>query len=193
MVSSSPRVLPSSTWLKLLHHYNQVQGEKGGGRQWFPFFKIKKNFFFFWLRWVFIAARGLSLVVASGGYSSVWCVGFSLQWLLLLRSLACRLSSCGMWDLPRLSCSAACAIFPDQGSNLCPLHWQADSYPLRHQGSPQWFPFKEMTWKSHKLLLFTFHQPHQLYDHTWLQGRLGNIISSQVAMCSTKLQGRGFC
>ena len=26
-----------------------------------------------------------------------------------------------------LSCSAACGIFPDKGSNLCPLHWQADS------------------------------------------------------------------
>ena len=35
-------------------------------------------------------------------------------------------------------CSAACGIFPDQGSNPCPLHWQADSQPLRHQGSPQW-------------------------------------------------------
>ena len=35
-----------------------------------------------------------------------------------------------------LSSSAACGIFPDQGSNLCPLHWQADSQPLRHQGSP---------------------------------------------------------
>ena len=34
------------------------------------------------------------------------------------------------------SCSVACGIFPDQGSNPCPLHWQADSQPLRHQGSP---------------------------------------------------------
>ena len=34
------------------------------------------------------------------------------------------------------SCSAACGIFLDQGSNPCPLHWQADSQPLRHQGSP---------------------------------------------------------
>ena len=34
------------------------------------------------------------------------------------------------------SCSTACGIFPDQGSNPCPLHWQADSQPLRHQGSP---------------------------------------------------------
>ena len=25
-----------------------------------------------------------------------------------------------------LSCSAACGIVPDQGSNPCPLHWQAD-------------------------------------------------------------------
>ena len=33
------------------------------------------------------------------------------------------------------SCSAACGIFLDQGSNPCPLHWQADSQPLRHQGS----------------------------------------------------------
>ena len=36
-----------------------------------------------------------------------------------------------------LSCSAACGIFLDQGSNPCPLHWQADSQPLHHQGSPR--------------------------------------------------------
>ena len=36
-----------------------------------------------------------------------------------------------------LSCSAACGIFLDQGSNPCLLHWQADSQPLRHQGSPE--------------------------------------------------------
>ena len=32
--------------------------------------------------------------------------------------------------------SEACGILPDQGSNPRPLHWQADSQPLRHQGSP---------------------------------------------------------
>ena len=36
----------------------------------------------------------------------------------------------------RPSCSAACGIFPEQGSNPCSLHWQADSQPLCHQGSP---------------------------------------------------------
>ena len=35
-----------------------------------------------------------------------------------------------------LSCYVACGIFPDQGSNPCPLHWQADSQSLCHQGSP---------------------------------------------------------
>ena len=27
-------------------------------------------------------------------------------------------------------------LFPDQGRNLCLLHWQADSFPLSHRGSP---------------------------------------------------------
>ena len=43
-------------------------------------------FIYFWLRWVFFAAHRLSLVAASGGYSSLQCAGFSLQWLLLLWS-----------------------------------------------------------------------------------------------------------
>ena len=30
----------------------------------------------------------------------------------------------------------ACGIFPDQGLNSCLLHWQMDSSPLNHQGSP---------------------------------------------------------
>ena len=42
------------------------------------------KFIHFWLRWVLVAVRGLSLVVASGGYSSFRCAGFSLRWLLLL-------------------------------------------------------------------------------------------------------------
>ena len=32
--------------------------------------------------------------------------------------------------------SAARGILPDQGSHLCPLHWQLDSQQLIHQGSP---------------------------------------------------------
>ena len=53
---------------------------------------------YFWLCWVFVAVCGLSLVAASGGYSSFWCTGFSLQWLLLSQSTDSRhtgFSSCG--------------------------------------------------------------------------------------------------
>ena len=55
-------------------------------------------FFFFWLHWVFVAARRLSLVAESGGYFLLRCAGFSLWWLLLLRSTGSRragFSSCG--------------------------------------------------------------------------------------------------
>ena len=58
----------------------------------------KKLFIYFWLHWVFVAACGLSLVVSSGGYSLLRCTGFSLRWLLLLRSMGSRragFSSCG--------------------------------------------------------------------------------------------------
>ena len=66
------------------------------------FLKIYLFIFYFWLRWVFVTACGLSLVVASRGYSSLRCAGFSLQWLLLLRSMGSRhtgFSSCGAWAL----------------------------------------------------------------------------------------------
>ena len=42
------------------------------------------NFIYFWLRWLFVAAHGLSLVVASRGYSSLQCIGFTLMWLLFV-------------------------------------------------------------------------------------------------------------
>ena len=41
-------------------------------------------YYLFWLRWVFVAARRLSLVAVSGGYSSLRCAGFSLRWLLIV-------------------------------------------------------------------------------------------------------------
>ena len=87
------------------------------------FFVLMYFFLYFWLQWVFIAARGPSPVSAGEDYSSLQCTGFSLQWLLSLQStgsrahglstcgsqvLEHRLSSCGtraqllhaMWDLP---------------------------------------------------------------------------------------------
>ena len=92
--------------------------------------------FYFWLCWVFISVRGLSLVAASGGHSSSRCAGLSLSRPLLLQSTGSRCAG-SVVVAHRPNCSVACGIFPDQGLNPCPLHWQADSQPLHHQGSPE--------------------------------------------------------
>ena len=103
-------------------------------------------FLYFWLCWVFVSVRGLSLVAASGGHSSLWCTGLSLSRPLLLRNTSSRRAG-SVVVAHGPSCSAACGIFPDQGSNPCRLHWQADSQPLRHQGSPSlWFWFAFPWW-----------------------------------------------
>ena len=79
--------------------------------------------------------RGPSLVAASGGHSSSRCTGLSPSRPLLLWSAGSAVVAHGP------SCSAACGILPDQGSNPRLLHWQADSQPLCHQGSPNIFFF----------------------------------------------------
>ena len=94
---------------------------------------ILNLFIYLWLCWVSISARGLSPVVSSGGHSSSQCVGFSLSRPLLWSTGSRRAGSVIVAHRP--SCSAARGIFPDEGSNPCPLHWQADSQ-LRPPGSP---------------------------------------------------------
>ena len=100
------------------------------------FFNFIYLFIYLWLCWVFVSVRGLSLVMASGGHSSSRCAGLSLPRPLLLRSTGSRRAGSAI-VAHGPSCSVARGILPDQGSNPCPLHWQADSQPLRHQGSPR--------------------------------------------------------
>ena len=78
------------------------------------------------------------------GFLSLWQAGATLHrgarashhhGLTLLRTAGSRRAG-SVTVAHGPSCSAACGIFPDQGSNPCPLHWQADSQPLCHQGSP---------------------------------------------------------
>ena len=54
--------------------------------------------------WVFTATRGLLLLVASGAYSPDGVQGFLVGMVSLVA-------------MHRPSCSRACVIFPDQGSN----------------------------------------------------------------------------
>ena len=55
--------------------------------------------YYLWLRWVFITAWGLSLVVASGGYSLLKCTGFSLHGFSF-----CGAQTLGMWASVVVAC-----------------------------------------------------------------------------------------
>ena len=83
---------------------------------------------------VFVAKWAFQLQAAAA--LQLWYMFFSLLWLLLLQIIGYRhagFSSCGTWAqqlqllglqstdsvvvVPGFSCSAACGLFPDQGSN----------------------------------------------------------------------------
>ena len=73
-----------------------------------------------------MVVRGLSLVAESGAYSLVAVCG--LLFAVAPPVLEHELQSLGSVAVVHgLSCPMAYGIFPDQGSNPCPLHRQADS------------------------------------------------------------------
>ena len=78
----------------------------------------------------FCAESSLLLVVESRGYSRVAVHG------LLITVASPVVEHGSVVVVHGLSCSTVCGIFPDQGLNACLLHWQADSLPQSHQGSP---------------------------------------------------------
>ena len=111
------------------HSFIQQKGQLGGAVRnsplketgslnygGFSFFFNVILFIYFWLCWIFVAVQD---------FLQLQCMGFSLWWLLLLRSMGSRacglqqhtgfISPVGMWDL-------LC-----QGLNPCLLYWQADS------------------------------------------------------------------
>ena len=73
------------------------------------------------------------------GYSSLRWAGFLSLWLLWLQSIGSRAGglqwlqhTASVGVVHGLSCPTVHGIFLDQGVNMSPLHWQADSYPLHH-------------------------------------------------------------
>ena len=93
-----------------------------------------------WLLHEIFSSCGEQLLLSSCSAQVPHCSGFSLHrlqgaWASV--DEATGLQSTGtIVVVYRLSCSWACGIFLDQGSNLCLLHWQVNSLPLSHQGSP---------------------------------------------------------
>ena len=57
------------------------------------------------------------------------------EWASHCGDFSCLRGTGSVIEANSLTCPAACWIFLEQGSNLCPLHWQPDPQPLNHQGS----------------------------------------------------------
>ena len=70
-------------------------------------------FIYFWLHWVFVASKGLSLVEVSGGYSLAVVCGLPVVASFVeehgLQGVGSEVVVHG------LSCSAACGLFSNQG------------------------------------------------------------------------------
>ena len=93
--------------------------------------------------------RAFSLVAVSRGYSSLWCMGFSLWWLLLLWSTGSRragFSSCGLQALERRlsSCGAQaqllCSMWDLPGPGIKPMS------PALAGGFPTTAPPRKSLW-----------------------------------------------
>ena len=108
---------------------------------------------FFFLTVLGLAAQDLSPAVGAGatlwwGRRGLTSRRLLLLWRQVLGMRAPAVAARGFQSAGSvvaglgLSCFAACGIFPDQGLNPCPLHWQAGSQPLDHQGSPPTSVFK---------------------------------------------------
>ena len=101
----------------------------------------------------FLWLQQASATLRCGAWAS-HCGGFSCCRAWALGTWASAIVACGLQSAGSVvvahgpSCSAACGILLDQGSNPCSLHWQADSYPLCHQGSPEYPHFNPASCKA---------------------------------------------
>ena len=108
-----------------------------------PFFFFLRNAFICFIIYLFIYLflAVLGLHFCARAFSSCGKRGplfIAVRGPLLLRSTSSRRAG-SVVVAHGPSCSVACGILPDQGSNPYPLHRQADSQPLHHQGSPRGF------------------------------------------------------
>ena len=143
--------------------------------------------------------RGLSPVAASGVHSSSRCSGLSLSRPLLLRSTGSRRAD-SVVVAHGPSCSAACGIFPDQGSNPCLLHWQADSQTTAPSGKPFFFFFKLRPFPFFFLIYlfiyfwlhWVFHQCARAFSSCGEQGLLFIAVCGLLVVVASLVAEHGF-
>ena len=150
-----------------------------------PFFFL--NFYFliyFWLHWVLVAVCELSLVAVTQG-SSPAVTHRLLLWSLLLQSIRSRAHGLQQWRhvcsvvvTHGLGCPEAYGIFLNQGSNPCPLSWQADSQlgkTTREVPPPTWIFIILSSWSSSSSP--TFNIKGREFPYAWYQIKFLLVIS----------------
>ena len=163
---------------------------------------------FFNFIYLFLAALGLCCCVRAFSSCSEWELLFvAVQGLLIAvaslveHGLQARgLQSAGSVVVAHgLSCSATRGIIPDQGSNPCPLHWQADSQPLCHQGSPKIF-FKKFHSKPfhvvHVNVILITLQSHLVYERNVILSLITHLVIQRnfgFFRNQIQLQGKRIC
>ena len=100
-------------------------------------FSSHPNFFFLFVFYLFIYGCTGSSLLCLRAFSScskqglLSGCGAKIRLLIAVASLVAEHGALGVGvsvvEANGLSCPTVCGIFPDQGSNLCPLHWQAYS------------------------------------------------------------------
>ena len=99
--------------------------------------------FFFFNFLVVLGLRCCVQAFSSCSYSSLWCMGFSLQWLLLWPSMSCRSQGFSSFSTQAqllwihwLNCPTSCEIFTDQDQTCVPSigrrilnHWITRKVP----------------------------------------------------------------
>ena len=96
-----------------------------------------KQFFFlyFWLCWVFAAVLAFLPGCGEWGLLSSRAQAFVARASAVVAPML-RFQAPDSSAVHGPRCSWACGVFLAQGSNPGLLHWQGDSSPLSHQGSP---------------------------------------------------------
>ena len=153
-----------------------------GQRHTFPAFIHSFIFIFIWLCWVFIAARRLSLVVASGGYSSLRCTGFSLQWLLLSQSMGSKRAGfniCSTRALEHVGFSS-CGTWAQK-------LWLTGS---RAQAQKLWCMGLDAPW--HVGSSWTRNRTHIPCTGRWILNHCATREALSVYFCKKRMQGHGF-
>ena len=150
---------------------------------------LKKNYLFiylfiFQLCQVFVAEHRLSLIAASRDYSSLWCIGFSLPWLLLLRSMGSRhvgFSSCGLWAQQLWLLGSRAQAQQLWHTGLVAL-WQKIHMPLSVQ-------FKEF-WSVYTVVQTSLQSSFKAFHHVQLisQACLQSISTSTLSFRQSLVQ-----